>query len=245
MTTKTAKMTTTGPKMAKFSQKSTKLDKMVASGTLDVREAGENGSFTGHGSVFGVVDSFKETVAPGAFKNSLAAHKEAGTMPALLWQHRAFEPIGVFTEMREDETGLFVRGQLALETQRGKEAHALLRQGALNGLSVGFAPVKDEKGEDGITKLTEIDLWEVSLVTFPANDHARVSSVKANKEKLDGASSFADVEGYLREAYGVSRGDATAIVAKIRQVDRGLREEADAVASMKAASARLLANLKY
>lgn len=102
-------------------------------------------------------------------------------MPAMLWQHDATEPIGVWQDIREDATGLLVRGSLNLETARGKEASALVRQGALNGLSIGFMTPDGGATFDrqtGNRILTAIDLWEVSLVTFPANTAAR----------LDGAS---------------------------------------------------------
>ena len=128
-------------------------------------------------------------IAAGAFVGSLGAHKAAGTMPAMLWQHDADEPIGVWTEMTEDKKGLRVKGQLALETVRGKEAHALLKLGALNGLSIGFVSKQwayDRESE--VRTLTEIDLWEVSLVTFPANPKARVTHIKSvSSDSIDAA----------------------------------------------------------
>ena len=94
---------------------------------FEVKTIAENGTFTGYGSVFDVVDSYNEKVAPGAFADSLAAHKAKGTMPALLWQHRSAEPLGIFTLMVEDSIGLKVEGQIAMDTQRGAEAYALLK----------------------------------------------------------------------------------------------------------------------
>jgi len=105
---------------------------------LNLASVGDDGMIEGYGSVFGVRDSYSDIVAPGAFKASLAAHKAAGTMPALLWQHDASEPIGVWVEVTEDQRGLRIKGRLAMETARGKEAHTLLKMGALNGLSIGF-----------------------------------------------------------------------------------------------------------
>ena len=102
---------------------------------LEQRAIGDDGTIEGYGSVFNVVDDWGDIIVPGAFAATLAAHKAAGTMPAMLWQHRDAEPIGVWTDMVEDSRGLRVKGRLVLEAPRGKEAHALLKAGALNGLS--------------------------------------------------------------------------------------------------------------
>ena len=187
---------------------------------FQVKEVSEDGTFTGYGSVFGVVDSYREIVAPGAFADSLAMHKTKGTMPALLWQHRSAEPLGVFTEMSEDSVGLFVRGKLAMTTQRGKEAYDLLKMGAISGLSIGFMPREDAFDKlTGITTLKKVDLWETSLVTFPANDAARVQNVKSIEEIED----LKGAEQFLRDA-GLSRREATVLVAcikKLTQSDSG------------------------
>ena len=147
---------------------------------FQVKALSDDGMIEGYGSVFGVRDSYSDIVAAGAFKASLAAHKAAGTMPALLWQHRSDEPIGVWTSMVEDQKGLAVVGQLAMDTTRGREAHALLKMRAINGLSIGFYS-KEWKydTENDVRTLTEVDLWETSLVTFPANSAARVTAVKS------------------------------------------------------------------
>src|SRR3712207_5134702 len=96
------------------------------------------GTFTGYASVFAVRDSYGDIVQPGAFAASLAAHEAAGTTPLLLWQHRVDAPIGTWTELREDAHGLRVTGRLVLDTPEGAKAYALLKAGALNGLSIGF-----------------------------------------------------------------------------------------------------------
>lgn len=155
----------------------------VRSYALHIKATGDDGTIEGYGSVFGVRDNYDDVIAPGAFLASLKAHKAEGTMPAMLWQHDASEPIGVWTEMVEDSKGLRIKGQLALDTVRGKEAHALLKLGALNGLSIGFMSKQWAYDRDTeVRTLTEIDLWEVSLVTFPANEKARVTNVKAVSE---------------------------------------------------------------
>lgn len=209
---------------------------------LIVKDVGEDGSFEGYGSVFGVKDAYREIVVPGAFKKSLAEHKSAGTLPAMLWQHRPDKPIGAYTDVEEDKKGLFVRGQLSLETQAGKEAYVLLKAGALNGLSIGYELVKSEyDSEKRERTLTEIDLWEVSLVTFPANGKARIDNVKGNFADMD---RFADVERHLREAYGVSQSEATAIVAKCKELDRKHREDAKAKSDITSSAKRVLDLLK-
>ena len=99
----------------------------VRSFALQIKAAGDDGTVEGYGSVFGVRDNYDDVIAKGAFIQSLKDHKAAGTMPAMLWQHDADKPIGVWTEMVEDEKGLRIKGQLAMETVKGKEAHALLK----------------------------------------------------------------------------------------------------------------------
>lgn len=155
---------------------------------LQIKAAGDDGSVEGYGSVFGVRDNYDDVIAKGAFMASLKAHKSAGTMPAMLWQHDASQPIGIWTDMVEDEKGLRIVGKLALDTTKGKEAHALLKMGALNGLSIGFMSKQWAYDRDTeVRTLTEIDLWEVSLVTFPANEKARITGVKASDESVSAA----------------------------------------------------------
>ncbi len=175
-----------------------------------IKAVSEDGLFSGYGSVFGVIDSYKEVVAPGAFAESLSQRT-----PALLWQHRSGEPIGVYSALREDQTGLYVEGKLALKTARGAEAYELLKMGAISGLSIGFVTRDDSYDRvTGIRTLKKVDLWEVSLVTFPANDAARVSGVKS----IDTIESLADAEAFLREAGGLSRREATALVSRIKSL---------------------------
>lgn len=212
---------------------------------LEVREfrltvkAGADGTVEGYGSVFGNPDFWDDIMAAGAFVKSLADHKAAGTMPAMLWQHNSDEPIGVWTEMVEDANGLRVKGQLALNTTRGKEAYELAKMGALNGLSVGFITKQFEYDtETDVRTITEADLWEVSLVTFPANTKARLVSVKS----IDDISAPKDAERVLRDA-GFSRSDATAIVSRVMRMGEERREAEESTdAAMKAAT-RLLKSL--
>lgn len=182
---------------------------------FEVKSVKEDGTFAGYGSVFGNVDSYQEIVMPGAFSESLTSQQALGRLPAMLWQHRSGEPIGVYTAMREDSVGLHVEGKLALKTGRGQEAHELLKMGALSGLSIGFVTREDSYDKvSGIRTLKKVDLWEVSLVTFPANDAARVSAVKT----IESISSLSDAERYLRDAGGFSRAQATALLSRLKSL---------------------------
>ena len=207
---------------------------------LDLKAANDDGTVEGYGSVFGVRDSYDDVIAAGAFEASLAAHKKAKTMPAMLWQHDADKPIGIWTEMVEDAKGLRMKGQLAMETTLGKEAHALLKMGALNGLSIGFMSKQwAYDRETGIRTLTEIDLWEVSLVTFPANGAARVTDVKSVDELL----APKDAEQLLREA-GWSKSNATAFVSRVMKMGQQRSESAQDLAKALKEADRLLNSLK-
>lgn len=222
------------------------IERKEATGGREVRsfaleiKAAEDGTVEGYGSVFGVRDNYDDVIAKGAFAASLAVHKSAGTMPAMLWQHDADQPIGIWTEMVEDAKGLRIKGQLALETVKGKEAHALLKMGALNGLSIGFMSKQwayDRETE--VRTLTEIDLWEVSLVTFPANEKARVTNVKS----ADELATPKDAERALRDA-GFSKSGATAFVSCVMRMGEVRSESVDSTSSAMKAANRLLDSLK-
>jgi len=187
----------------------------IGATVLDIKatDIAADGTFSGYASVWGEVDSYNEIVVKGAFKASLKAWAKRGKLPRLLWQHNSAQPIGIFLSMVEDEKGLFVTGRLALDTERGKEAYALLKMGALDGLSIGYVATEwltDQKA--GTVTLTVIDLWEVSLVTFPAGPSARVDSVKSSLESGT-LPTMKDFEGFLREA-GFSKTQAAAIAGK-------------------------------
>ena len=213
--------------------------RQIRSFAFSVKATGDDGTVEGYGSVFGVRDNYDDVIAQGAFLASLAAHKTAGTMPAMLWQHDSSEPIGIWTEMIEDAKGLRIKGQLALDTVRGKEAHALLKLGALNGLSIGFMSKQWTYDRDSeVRTLTEIDLWEVSLVTFPANQKARVTNVKS----ADELATPKDAEKTLRDA-GFSKSDALAFVSRVMRMGEARRDSADSTAVAMKAADRLLNSL--
>lgn len=184
---------------------------------FEIKAIDETGIFTGYGSVFGNVDSYQEIVAPGAFTESLAAWKDAGKLPPVLWQHRAGEPIGPYLELREDGHGLWAKGQLLVDdVQRAKEARALMKAKAVNGLSIGFVTRADSYDKvTGIRTLTKVDLWEISVVTFPANPAAQISNVKS---AIDALETLDDVNRYLCQAGGLSRSQANAVVHRIKSL---------------------------
>lgn len=145
-----------------------------------VKSVSATGEFSGYGSIFGVKDSHSDIVIKGAFQKSLDQWKEKETLPALLWMHDTREPIGIYTKMEEDENGLYVEGRLLIDDDPlAKRAHAHLKAGSLSGLSIGYNLKDYEYDRDKEAfMLKEIDLWEVSVVTFPSNDEARVDDVK-------------------------------------------------------------------
>jgi HK97 family phage prohead protease len=195
--------------------------------TLTVKADGvaDDGTFEGYGSVFGVVDSYQEVVAPGAFTDSLAELAAKSRVVPVLWQHRQDQPIGVYSEITEDDTGLFVKGQLLIgEVGQASEAHALMKAGAVTGLSIGYWVRESSFDEKtGIRTLTKLDLVEVSLVTFPANDDARVEAVKFKLAHGE-LPTIREFEKLLREA-GFSKTQATLVAG--RGLSELLRREAE------------------
>ena len=146
---------------------------------IEIKSLGNTGVFSGYASVFGFVDNQLDVILPGAFENTLA-EKNNGRDIKMLWQHDAAEPIGCFDTIREDDKGLFVQGQLLLEVQRGREAYNLLKSGVIKGLSIGYNVVQSNiDPQTGVRMISELDLFEISLVTFPANELAQVAEVKA------------------------------------------------------------------
>ena len=139
--------------------------------------ADETGRFEGYASLFGVADLGKDVVMQGAFADSLARRGAAGIR--MLWQHDAAQPIGRWLALAEDRRGLKVRGRLNLAVERARDIHALMRDGAVDGLSIGFR-VERARAErpTGLRRLEKLDLWEISVVTFPMHPGARVSGVK-------------------------------------------------------------------
>lgn len=128
----------------------------------------------GYASLFGKIDQGGDIVATGAYRASLAELKAKGCRVKMLWQHDPAQPIGVWDEVREDARGLWVKGRLVTETARGREAAALIAAGAIEGLSIGYRTKRAGVAPGGGRILNEVDLWEVSLVTFPMLPAARL-----------------------------------------------------------------------
>jgi hypothetical protein len=146
------------------------------SARLELKYVNAEGVFAGYASIFDVVDSQRDAVMPGAFRDTLARRE---TPVKLLWQHRLEEPIGVITQIFEDARGLYIEGRLLLEVAQAREAYALLKAGAVSGLSIGYSPRQARRDPDtGVRRLFAVDLVEVSLVTLPANHAAQVTVVK-------------------------------------------------------------------
>lgn len=139
----------------------------------------------GYASLFGACDQGGDIVEPGAYAKSLAHMASAGHRVKMLWQHDPTEPIGVWDTVREDTRGLHVKGRLLETVARAREAKALIDAGAIDGLSIGYKTVRAGKNEKGQRLLTEVELWEVSLVTFPMLPQARVEGGAAVEAKSD------------------------------------------------------------
>jgi len=170
----------------------------------EVKAINDKGTFTGYGSIFGNEDQGSDIMQKGAFTKSL--ERRPASKVKLLYQHKTDEPIGVFENMYEDEKGLFVKGRLAMGTQKGREAYELLKMGALDGMSIGFRADPEKQGYNenkrGTRTLKEVDLMEISLVTFPMNERALIETVKASQK------SIREWEKILRDAGGLSRTEA-------------------------------------
>jgi hypothetical protein len=156
----------------------------------------DGAEISGYASLFGAADQGGDAVQKGAYGASLARLAKAGGGVKMLWQHDPTQPIGVWDEVREDAKGLFVKGRLLLDVARAREAHVLVQAGAIDGLSIGYRTVRSEKAAKGGRLLHEIELWEVSLVTFPMLPEARVRADVPDAE-ADLARTLADT---FREA---------------------------------------------
>lgn len=156
---------------------------------FEVKFYNNSGRFEGYASVFEMTDSASDRVLPGAFAKSLASWKAQGRQPPLLWQHDQSQPIGAWRELREDKRGLYAQGELFVnDIARAKEAYCLLRKKVVNGLSIGYRVKQSARDQKtGVRLLGEVELLEISMVTFPANDAARVLRVKRQNDDVTGA----------------------------------------------------------
>jgi hypothetical protein len=192
----------------------------------------DDGTFSGYGSVFGNVDSYGDVVAKGAFKDTLKDAKKSDTWPALLLQHGGFSaedmtPIGIWTDLSEDDVGLKVEGKLALETRRGAETYALMKmepRPAISGLSIGYRAKKftmGTKANEPRRTLESVDLMEVSVVTFPANGKALIDAVKGDLP------TEREFELWLTRDAGYTRSQARTIINSGFKSLKGTRDAAE------------------
>lgn len=172
---------------------------------FEIKGVDEN-TLEGLGSTFGNVDLGGDIMMPGSFKRSLATHREKGTMPAMLWQHDTTQVPGAWTEAKETEDGLMLKGEFA-DTQLGRETRTLGRMRAVRGLSIGGFLMDFDFDDDGNRIIKEFDLWETSIVTFPMNPQATIAAVKA-------ANTPRTLERALRDA-GCTRTEAKDITSSL------------------------------
>lgn len=191
----------------------------------DVKDVSEAGKFSGYASVFDVVDSYNEVVAPGAFVKSLDALRSKGRGLPVLWQHRTGEPIGNWdmSSLGEDQRGLFGDGELWLdESAYARIAQRGMKSRAVTGLSIGYF-VRDSSFDQktGVRTLKELELVEISVVTNPANDEARIDEIKS-KLAHGSLPTVREFEEFLRDA-GFSKNQAALIAGRglKRLLDRG------------------------
>lgn len=193
------------------------------SSPFEIKQLSDGGQIEGLLAGFGNVDSYGDVIQKGAFSRTLAARSRP--LPMLL-QHDITRPIGVWTQWQESDAGLHVKGEIVLGTQDGREAHALAKAGALTGLSIGYREVKAAKNpQTGNRDVFEIDLFEGSLVTFPANPSTYLDSVKSI-----GAPS--DIEALLR-AGGLSGRQAKAAASAAWKAFNTLGDDAAVQAEMR------------
>lgn len=209
---------------------------------MEVKFASDKtGVFSGYGAVFGNVDSYGDVIEKGAFKDTLRAWEDKGKFPPMLLQHGGgmfggnaddLLPVGKWTSMEENSKGLKVEGELfALNTARGQYIYEGMKAGALDGMSIGYRVKKFTQGtkpNEPRRKLEAIELMELSIVTFPANDKARIGAVKAAQD----IKTIREFEDFLRDAGGFSHAAAKAIAARGFKASDSRDESAAGVAGI-------------
>lgn len=227
------------------------LRKTLSLSNCDIKLEGESGKFAGYASVFGGVDSYKDTILKGAFEYTLRNHGK----PKMFFQHDWHMPVGKWLTAKEDDHGLYVEGELTPGHSLAADVHAALRHGTLDGLSIGGYLKKGDydETENGRIIRRWSQLSEVSPVVFPADGAARIdlSSVKAGvdvAEAIDGLETIRDFERFLRDAGGLSKGLAEALVSRAKSIfvrgDPGTEvADAKAMAELHATMHRLKARI--
>ena len=172
---------------------------------FELKKLDEGGMFEGYASVFGVKDYDGDVIVKGAFKNAIENFNKGNRRPKMLWQHNPSIIIGKWTDMYEDDKGLHVKGTLFTDVEKGAEAYALMKHKELDGMSVGFN-INNATAESGGRVIDDLELWEISVVTWGANPEALVSSVKCIQTERD-------FEQFLRES-GFSQKEAKRITSQ-------------------------------
>ena len=178
---------------------------------FELKKSDEKGSFEGYGAVFSNTDAKGDIIVPGAFKKSLADFETKGEMPMMLWNHNDDEPIGDWHEMKEDDRGLLVKGQLWLGQgiANAERAYKVMTGRGKKGLSIGYRTKDSERNKAGNRMLKQIELHEVSPVTFPMNDQATILRAKSAGGDIDPRT----LERLLRDEVGLSAREAKALMS--------------------------------
>ncbi len=166
---------------------------------LEIKSINKFGKFCGYASVFNIVDSYNDIILPTAFKNTIKS-KNINSDIKMLWQHDQSKPIGYFEVIKEDSIGLYVEGQILLDIQQGREAYNLIKNKSVNGLSIGYTVKDFEYDTKNNTRIIkEIELFEISIVTFPANQYSNITYCKSKSleqiicQKLDNLKNFLEI----------------------------------------------------
>lgn len=166
---------------------------------------GQSGTIAGYASLFGAVDQGGDIVEKGAYGDALSRLKAQGVSVKMLWQHDPASPIGIWDDIREDARGLWVSGRLLDAVAKWREARALIEAGAIDGLSIGYRTIKSQRNAQGQRVLREVELWEVSLVTFPMLSQARVDARKAQSSTCENVQDWTRKLQDLRAQLGALR----------------------------------------
>ena len=190
----------------KVNRKSNKFETKNIEG-FEIKSIDESGKFYGYASVFNLEDSYHDIVLPNAFTRTLERKSNVGRDIKLLWQHSPEKPIGVFDKIIEDSVGLYVEGRILMDVEKGREAYSLMKSGAVSGLSIGYS-VKNAMVDkvSGIRTISEIDLFEISVVTFPANKYANITYVKS-KSPISETKEYKSIERALNKAVRILLSD--------------------------------------
>jgi len=204
---------------------------------LSVKSIDEQGNLEGYANKYGNIDSYGDIVIAGAFTLSMQQHMNNGTMPKMFWQHSADSPIGKWTEFEERPDGLFLRGKINLDTQRGREAHSDIKFGSIDGLSIGYYTKQSTFDPDsGVRYLKEVDLIEVSVVSIPANPISTVTGIKAGSRNsaadrdrimsaIDNLVALLDDEDRELLFQGLdNQNDQSTLVLLVRAAEKSLRD---------------------